>query len=141
MFQTRTLLNTHFPKEVTNVIVSYITSKNRDWWEIAHVGEYETCLNIPNASSDRGLYGACAGGHIELAELMISRGATIFDGGLYNACYHGHEDIAQLMISLGANNLDRAFVGALRGGHRETINFIKAYPKHLAPGRILWRGK
>jgi hypothetical protein len=93
MLQTRTLLNTRFPQGISNVIVSYIVSRLRDWWSIAYAGEYETCLDMPMAETDRGLYGACYGGHIEIARLMITRGATDLNHGLYNACLAGHKEI------------------------------------------------
>ena len=50
---------------------------------------------------NRGLLGACLGGHLELAKLMISKGANDWYRGLYGACEGGHLELAQLMISKG----------------------------------------
>ncbi len=49
-----------------------------------------------------GLYYACEGGHMDIVELMIERGATNWNDGLHNACCGGHIDIAKLMIEKGA---------------------------------------
>ena len=37
-----------------------------------------------------------------LLKLMIEKGATNWDGGLYGACQGGHLDLAKLMIQKGA---------------------------------------
>ena len=67
--------------------------------------------------SDQGLYGACLGGYIELAELMISKGADNWNSALYDACRGGHMELAELMISKGANHWDWGLWGACEGGH------------------------
>ena len=54
---------------------------------------------------NNGLYGACIGGHKEIVELMISKGARII--GILDYIEHvkrGHIEIVELMISKGANN-------------------------------------
>ena len=55
-----------------------------------------------NLAWDSGLEGACLGGHRDLAEFMIQKGATDWNYGLYNACSGGHRDLAELMIEKGA---------------------------------------
>ncbi len=41
---------------------------------------------------------ACKGGHIELVQLMIEKGATDWNWGLLGACRGGHMEIVKLMI-------------------------------------------
>ena len=66
-----------------------------------------------------GLSGACCGGHRDLAELMISKGASDWDWGLYSACYGGHHDLVERMIQKGANHWNYGLQGACRGGNRD----------------------
>ena len=51
---------------------------------------------------DDGLSGACQGGHRDLAEFMIEKGANNWNWGLDAACYGGHRDFAEWMIEKGA---------------------------------------
>jgi hypothetical protein len=102
MLKTAGLLNAHFPKDVSKLIVSCIVSRTRNWWYIAHVGEYETCLSIPEIHVNGGLRGACSGGHAEIVKLMIFYGASNLDSGLTGACIFGRREITRLMIAHGA---------------------------------------
>ena len=58
--------------------------------------------NIDISWSD-GLIEACKGGHLEIAELMIEKGARRFDEGLEEACERGHDELVYLMICEGAD--------------------------------------
>ncbi len=58
-------------------------------------------LNL-GANINRGLYGACEGGHIDLVELIIEKGANLGNMGLYHACKGGNIKIVELMIDKGA---------------------------------------
>ena len=51
-----------------------------------------------------GLQSACLGGHKELVELMILKGADDWNGGLRVACFGHHEELAELMIVKGADS-------------------------------------
>lgn len=65
-----------------------------------------------------GLCNACHGGHLQLAELMISMtfgGARFFNWGLRGACEGGHIKLVELMISKGADNLNLGLYSACRG--------------------------
>jgi hypothetical protein len=68
-----------------------------------------------------GLYGACKGGHLSLANLIIIKGANNWNSGLRGACVGGHLELANLMISKGANDWDWALTGACNGDH---INLV-----------------
>ena len=96
MLQTKAYLSARFPTGVDLVIIGYIQSKKQDWEHIAASGEYETCLNIPQYELNSGLHGACRGGHLELVNLMISRGARDWNYGLHYACHGGHLELANL---------------------------------------------
>jgi len=51
---------------------------------------------------DLGLSYACEGGHMEIVQLMIEKGATDWNWGLQYVCKNGHMEIVQLMIDKGA---------------------------------------
>ncbi len=53
-----------------------------------------------------GLSGACKGGHMEIVKLMIEKGATDWNRGLYDACEGGHIEIVKLMIEKGATDVE-----------------------------------
>lgn len=84
---------------------------------IAAAGEYETCMLCPAKNEDEhddmrqttdedealenGLFGACEAGHLELAYLMIAKGAEDFNNGLYGlywACKGGHPELIDFML-------------------------------------------
>lgn len=60
-----------------------------------------------------GLYGACEGGHMDLVELMISKGANEWHGAMGSACHGGNLEIVKLI----APKTDR--YGSLQYGLRE----------------------
>ena len=55
---------------------------------------------------NRGLEGACYGGHRGLVDLMIEKGADCWNGGLSYACENDHRDLVKLMIEKGATRCD-----------------------------------
>ena len=74
-----------------------------------------------------GLKGACQGGHKEIAELMISKGASNWNWGLYSACQGGHQETAELMISKGEPRglvWDWGLYGACQGGHKNMVEWM-----------------
>src|SRR3989304_3071504 len=59
-----------------------------------------------NLNWDRGLRYACQGGHRDLVDFMIEKGAKDWNQGLWSACIGGYCDIVKLMIEKGANDWD-----------------------------------
>ncbi len=70
------------------------------------------------------MYGACLGGHMEIVNFMIEKGADNWNGGLYEACLGGHMEIVKLMIEKGADDSNREFHEACIGGHMEIAKFM-----------------
>ena len=124
MFQTKALLSARFKDGIDTLIVSFIQSPKRTWKRIAAAGEYETCLDIHRNNLTDGLGGACRGGHLKLANLMISRGANFWNWGLREACRGGHLEFVNLMISCGVDNQDWCPPGVCRGKHIELIKLM-----------------
>ncbi len=73
---------------------------------------------------DYGLYGACEGGHLEIVNLMLQKGANDCNYGLCGACEGGHLDIINTMIEKGANDWDSGLLKACKGGHLEIVNLM-----------------
>ena len=73
---------------------------------------------------NNGLCGACYGGHVKLAELMVFRGANYWNWGLHGACRGGHLKLAELMISKGADDWNHGLYGACEGDHLELVQLV-----------------
>ena len=71
-----------------------------------------------------GLYYACKGGHLDIVNLMIEKGAKHWNYGLQGACEGGHLAIVNLMIDKGANNWNLGLYYACEGGHLNIINYM-----------------
>jgi hypothetical protein len=76
--------------------------------------------NNPNG----GLAKACRGGHRDLVDFMIQKGATDWNWGLKGACQGGNRDLVDLMIEKGATHWDRALREACLGGHPDLADFM-----------------
>ncbi len=89
-----------------------------------------------------GLVGACLGGHLDAAKLMIEKGgkrlglkdSKYWGWGLENqdiwsyeleaACEGGHLDIINFLIKKGAKDWDIGLRGACKGGHLDLVNLM-----------------
>ena len=71
-----------------------------------------------------GLNASCLGGHRDLAEFMIEKGATYWNWGLQGACKGGHRDLAEWMIEKGATYWKWGLAGACIGGHRDLAELM-----------------
>lgn len=70
------------------------------------------------------LYPTCTGGHKDLTEFLIIKGANNWDLGLFGACTGGHKDLVELMVLKGADNFDTGLHSACSGGHKELIDLM-----------------
>ena len=80
-----------------------------------------------------GLLCACWGGHRDLVDFMIEKGASHWDYGLKGACRGGaccagghcpHCDIVDLMIEKGAGNWNWGLEAACQGGYRNLVDLM-----------------
>lgn len=67
---------------------------------------------------------ACKYGYLDIAELMITKGATDFDKGLETACYNNQYEIAKLMLVKGAMNKESCFTHACSRNYIEIAKLI-----------------
>jgi len=75
---------------------------------------------------NEGLGEAAKGGHKDLVEFFISKGASEWDEGMWDAAQGGHKDLVDFFISKGASDWDGGMRGAAREGHKDLIDFFKA---------------
>jgi hypothetical protein len=73
---------------------------------------------------DWGLGGACRGGLLDLVNLMMEKGGTDWTWGLRCACSGGHLDLGNLMIEKGATDWNWALFHACLGGHPDLVNLM-----------------
>lgn len=81
------------------------------------------------ASFNKGLWGACFGGHMEIVKLMINKGAVSYVYGLVYSFTRGHLEIAKLMLKHGRSYLNKRLYDSCiscYGKHRcvDIITFI-----------------
>ena len=57
----------------------------------------------PVCDYNNGLIAACTGGHINIAKLMLEKGAIQINNALRGACEHKHKHTAEFLVSQGAN--------------------------------------
>ncbi len=72
------------------------------------------------------MHWACKTGNQRLIDLLIANGNHEWNDGLLGAARGGHVDIATLMITRGAINVHRAFIVACEYGHLDLVKFIAA---------------
>ncbi len=80
-------------------------------------------MNIELSWGD-GLYGACFGGHIDLAKFMIEKGADNWNRILDDAYKSGHRDMTELIIQNGLDDWNFGLYGACFGGHMATVQLM-----------------
>ena len=99
---------------VNNWVLEYLCFKNhRDLLELLIPKDTNKWLNF-----NHGLFGACLGGHRDLAQWMMELGGNWWNMGLQGACRGGHQDLAQWMIDLGSKDWNEGLDGACRGGFK-----------------------
>ena len=84
------------------------------------IKEHNNTLSYFNAI----LMGACQGGHPDLIEYAISKGADKMNHGLSEACHNGNINIIELLIKNGANNWNYGLDSACMSGNREAIDLM-----------------
>lgn len=98
------------------------------------------------ASVNYGLKGACEGGHKDIAEMMINKGAVCWNFALWGACEYGHIEMAQMIIDKGGDKIvvhngvitdgwAWAFEIACDKGYTELVHMMIKY------GSVYWNSK
>ena len=88
-------------------------------------------LNIVQLMLDKGadnfnwaMNSAAAGGHRDIVQLMLDKGANDFKRAMKYAALRGHIDIVQLMLDKGADNFNEAMSYAALGGHIDIVQLM-----------------
>lgn len=89
--------------DLSKIVLSYFPSKTESIEMQARYGS-PLIYEQKGYNVNEAFYGACHGGYIELAELMISKGASDLDGAVCITCQAGHVDLVEVLLSNGANS-------------------------------------
>ena len=74
---------------------------------------------------DRKMSEAAEGGHKDLVDFFISKGANYWNWGLLGAAKGGNKDLLDFFISNGANDWNCGLFGAAKGGHKDLVDFFE----------------
>ena len=86
-------------------------------------GNYNTAMKL-----------AARGGHHDLVDFFIYKGADYWNTGMQGAAQGGHHDLVDFFIYKGANDWDSGMFGAAQGGHRDLVDFF------ISKGAREWHG-
>jgi hypothetical protein len=81
-------------------------------------------MDKSNNDVDTAMELAANGGHRDLVDLFIQRGATNWKWGMYRAAEGGHRDLVDFFIKKGATDWNWGMSGAAEGGHRDLVDFF-----------------
>ena len=101
---------------------------DRDLYEAARQGSLKRVNELieQGANVNNGMYDAAKGGHKELVEFFIERGAMYWNLGMFGASEGGHKELVDFFVKKGANAWNTGMWYAAKGGHKELVDlFIK----------------
>lgn len=111
-------------RRVTRKFISSGDIRNHSRLCAIHKPRVEKCCRGRVDDFDLALRGASWNGHLKLAELAISKGATDFNTGLCIACFNGHLEFAKFMILQGATHFNRGLARACDGRQFELAKLM-----------------
>lgn len=80
--------------------------------------------NLRNNNVEMAIEAGCLGGHMNIVDFSISKGAIDRYNGFYDACEGGHEHIVKFMILKCEVNLDKGLGGACCGGNMNLVKYL-----------------
>ena len=86
---------------------------------------YLSILKYWDDDMNEAMINAALGGHQDLVNFFISKGANNWNRGMYGAAQGGHKDLVDFFISKGANSWNWGKNNALSGGHKDLVKFFK----------------
>jgi hypothetical protein len=117
--------------ELVRVVVSKMPISNMNWFfglcgacQGGHREIAQWMIDKGANNWNLGLSYACQGGHREIVQWIIDKGANEWNSGLRSACYGGHQEIVQWMIEKGANDWDSGLYTSCYGGHRQIVQWM-----------------
>lgn len=116
-------------KDLINFVLEFEDTDDFDigLWGACNGGHKDIALDMIQRGANNcniGLLGACRGGHIDLINFMIDKGANDWNSGLLGACEEDHIDAAELMLNKGATNWLQSFKMACL---RNNLELIKVF--------------
>ena len=74
---------------------------------------------------NKGMHGAAKGGHKDLVDFFIEKGANDWNSGMRGAANGGHKDLVDFFIKKGANDWNSGMYAAANGCHKDLVEFFK----------------
>jgi hypothetical protein len=126
---TAQLLKGCIGSDIVKVVSRYLSPKNATFEQMCKLGIIEQILeyykeHISIININMGLMYACKVGYLEVANIMIEKGATKWNCGLRSACECGHLEMVSLMIKKGAYELNYGLYNACKGGHIKIVKLM-----------------
>jgi hypothetical protein len=106
--KTRALIYDVLPSDLVEIVSAYIMpakrGKNNSKWvqRVIRSEHWELCMHLPDGSIEEGLREACRVGLLDMARLMLRRGAKEVNEGYKIALKGPHKDVIELMLTHGA---------------------------------------
>jgi len=107
---------------------------NEIFYDICRKGNYDIVYNriqenitsefFMNWTLNNGLNGACAGGHINIIELLLNKGARFYEWGLSGATDSYNVPIIKMMIELGATELENTITKTITKNDTELFDYL-----------------
>lgn len=106
---TTALIAQYLPINIAKIVLSFFGERSNDF-DNAKFGLWEYCLNTKNI--EQGLRGACLGGNLLIAKMMMRRGARQTNYAISYAIKGNHLKLIKHMVENGAKvNSDYAYFG------------------------------
>jgi hypothetical protein len=131
---TLKLLTEYLPEVLGKVALSFLEPNEEEY---AKIGFCEKAINLCMITQDFNTVftGSCAGGNIELAEIMVKNGATAWKSGLLYACREGQLEMVKWVLSNGDYfvyveqgtkfDLNKALVEACYSGNVILVKYLQ----------------
>src|SRR3989344_333706 len=99
---------------------------DRELLEAARQGSLESINELikQGANVNFGMCGAAEGGHKELVDLFVKKGATDWNWGMRCAAKGDHKELVDLFVKNGATDWNDGLRGAVQGGHKELVELF-----------------
>ncbi len=139
MAQTRTEIDAHFPLAIAEIAYNYFASSDNNAISRGECGEFELCCQITDENAiDLAVEGCVRGGHLELLQVLLGRGAALPDKWAYTAAQHGHWETFHFLASdknneFGREDLEVCLVFALSNGKVDFARKLCANFSDVAP--------
>lgn len=128
MSKTREWVCFYLPNAINELVMEYVESPHRTWFDMAREGEFESCTHCPLEFIEKVLLGACEGRYKQLAQWAIDHRAQDMDTALLYAIHCGNLEMVQWTIEKGAKNFDAAVETCIQLDQHQLLTCLLTFP-------------